>query len=145
MDYHLLFWALLLGSCGFALWRGQHDARVVAIACLSATLATKILISPEHLRFSDIEIGLLLIDGAMMATFLHVALHSTRFWPLWIAGLQLTGSLGHLMKAIDLDLMPKAYAIATAFWAYPILIILAIGTWRGIRRNPRPAPASLAT
>ena len=55
---------------------------------------------------------------------------------LWIAGLQLTTShVAHCMKAIQLDLMPQAYAAAARFWVYPILLILVIGTWRGHRRR----------
>ena len=33
-----------------------------------------------------------------------MALQSSRFWPLWIAGLQLTAILGHLLKAVDIGL-----------------------------------------
>jgi len=70
----------------------------------------------------------------VLAAFVFVALRSPRFWPLWVAGLQLTSSTAHLMKAIDEDLLPIAYGAAIALWSYPILIILAIGTWRGQRR-----------
>ncbi|MEO5971859.1 MAG: hypothetical protein ABIP91_00635, partial [Sphingomicrobium sp.] len=60
-----------------------------------------------------------------------------RFWPLWISGLQLTTSLAHIFKAVDTDLFPIAYAAAGRFWAYPILIILAVGTWRRQARERR--------
>ena len=66
-----------------------------------------------------------------------MALVSDRFWPLWIAGLQLTSSMGHLFKAIDAELLPIAYAAALRMWAWPILIILGIGTWRAQRRTAR--------
>ena len=49
---------------------------------------------------------------------------SDRFWPLWVAGLQLIDSMSHLMKAIDADLLPTAYGAAERFWSYPILFIL---------------------
>jgi hypothetical protein len=39
-----------------------------------------------------------------------------------------------VLKALDSQLVPLAYAAALRFWAYPILIILAIGTWRSQRR-----------
>jgi cytochrome c-type biogenesis protein CcmH/NrfF len=41
------------------------------------------------------------------------------------------------MKAIDESLLPMAYGAAIALWSYPILIILAIGTWRGHKRRKR--------
>jgi len=59
---------------------------------------------------------------------------SSRFWPLWAAGLQLTVSMSHMMKGIDLALMPKAYAAAAVFWSYPILLIIVVGTWRTRRK-----------
>ena len=42
--------------------------------------------------------------------------------------------IGHVLKAIELDLVPIAYAVALRFWAYPILIILAVATWRNRQR-----------
>ena len=66
--------------------------------------------------------------------FLWVALQSDRFWPLWIAGLQLTTILGHIVRAVDSGLFPRAYGAALMFWGYPIVLILAVGTWRSHRR-----------
>lgn len=130
-----LFWTLLTVVCAYAFWRGRSDERIAASVCLGASLATKFLISPMQYRYQNIETGLVAIDMLVFAGFLFIALRSQRFWPLWIAGLQLTNSMSHLLKAIDYDLMPSAYAAAAAFWSYPILIILAVGTWRTDRRN----------
>ena len=69
-----------------------------------------------------------------LAAFTYVALRSDRFWPLWISGLQLTTSVGHVLKAIDSHLVPFAYGAALRVWSYPILIILAVAVWRGQRR-----------
>ena len=64
-----------------------------------------------------------------------IALGSSRFWPLWSAGLQLTTLIGHVLKAIKLSLLPQAYGAATMFWSYPILLILVVGAWRADRRR----------
>ncbi len=130
-----IFLTLLFLCGGYALWRGDRDARIVAIACFLATLATRAAVAPLSQRYASVEEGLLLIDVAMCATFIIVALRSQRFWPLWAAGLQLISSMAHLLKAINLDLLPQAYGAALAFWSYPILIILAIATWRSQRRR----------
>lgn len=137
------FWTLLLLICGYALWRGRRDERIAASICLGASIATRFVISPLTVRYTGLEAGLLIIDALVLAGFVAIALRSERFWPLWIAGLQLTSSLSHLMKAVELDLLPKAYAAAAVFWSYPILIILAIATWRGHRRqvDERQSPA----
>ncbi len=136
------FWTLLVLICGYALWRGHRDERIAATACLAAAIATRFAISPISTRYAGIETGLLVIDLAMLATFVWIALRSDRFWPLWVAGLQLTMTMAHLLKAIELDLMPNAYAAAALFWSYPILLILAVATWRGRRRGLRLALSS---
>ena len=141
--HQVIFRTLLIGSCGYAFWRGRSDERIVALVCLGATLASRLAFSPLAVRYTSVEFGLLLIDLAVLASFIFVALRSQRFWPLWIAGLQLTTSMAHVMKAIDEHLLPIAYGAAIALWSYPILIILAIGTWRGHRRLSEASLESL--
>lgn len=139
-----LYWTLLLLVCGYALHKGRADERLAAAACLAASLATKFAISPSAGRYSSVEFGVLIVDLAVLAVFIAIALRSHRFWPLWVAGLQLTTSMAHLLKAVEFGLMPEAYAAAGRFWVYPILIILAVATWRGRRSEPLlpdPAPA----
>ena len=141
ITHQVIFRTLLIASCGYALWRGRSDERIVALVCLGATLASRFAFSPLSVRYRGIEPGLLAIDVAVLGIFVFVALRSPRFWPLWIAGLQLTSSTAHLMKAIDAHLLPVAYGAAIALWSYPILIILAVATWRGQRADRQSAPA----
>lgn len=130
----IIFGPLLLAVCIYAWWRGGNDERIVAATCLAGTAATLIAISPLHRRYAGVEEGLMLVDLAVLLAFVAVALRSKRFWPLWIAGLQLTTSIGHLLKGIDHELLPRAYGAALQFWSYPILLILAVGTYRSHRR-----------
>lgn len=138
------FFGILLATFAYALWRGRSDERIAASVCLLATIATRFAISPLSERYTGVEVGLLLIDGAVLAAFVAIALRSKRFWPLWIAGLQLTSSLSHLMKVVEIDLLPRAYAAAAVFWSYPILLIIIAGTWRSHQRSLREAPAATA-
>lgn len=134
-----IFGPLLLAVCAYAIWRGGRDERIIAATCLAGTAATMFVISPLQQRYAGVEEGLLLVDLAVLAGFITVALRSKRFWPLWVAGLQLTTSIGHLLKGIDQDLLPQAYGAALQFWSYPILLILLIGTHRRHRRQLRSA------
>jgi hypothetical protein len=138
------FFGILLSTFAYALWRGRSDERIAASVCLLATVATRFAISPLTERYTGVEVGLLLIDGAVLAAFVAIALRSKRFWPLWVAGLQLTSSLSHLMKVVEIDLLPRAYAAAAVFWSYPILLIIIVGTWRTHRRSLREASAAIA-
>ncbi|HKC02755.1 MAG TPA: hypothetical protein VKC17_05565 [Sphingomicrobium sp.] len=130
------YWSLLVLICVFALWRGRRDERIVALACICASVASLLVLSTQTARYSRVEFGLLFVDLTTLAVFVAVALRSHRFWPLWIAGLQLTTSMAHILKALDLDLLPYAYGAAARFWSYPILVILFVGAWRAHRRPP---------
>ena len=130
----VIFGPLLLAVCIYAWLRGGSDERIVAATCLAGTVATLLAISPLHQRYAGVEEGLMLVDLGVLAGFIVVALRSERFWPLWIAGLQLTTSIGHLLKGVDQDLLPRAYGAALQFWSYPILVILAVGTYRRSQR-----------
>jgi hypothetical protein len=134
-----IFGPLLLAVCIYAWMRGGSDERTVAATCLAGTAATMLVISPLRHRYAGVEEGLMLVDLGVLAGFIAVALRSKRFWPLWVAGLQLTTSLGHFLKGVDQDLLPKAYGAALQFWGYPILFILAIGTFRSQQRFRRAA------
>jgi hypothetical protein len=143
MPTFVIYTILLLGVCGYAFWRGRSDERVAATVCLMASAASLALLGPARLRYSGVEVGVLMVDLFTLGAFTYVALRSDRFWPLWISGLQLTTSIGHVLKAIDEHLVPIAYAAAMRVWSYPILLILGIAVWRGRRMKfadkPRPA------
>jgi hypothetical protein len=136
----LLYNALLIGACGYAWFRGRRDERITAATCVIATVASFALLT--QLRFSGVELGVLAVDLATLAVFVAVALRSERFWPLWVSGLQLTASVTHLLKLVEPSLMPFAYAAAEAVWSYPILIILAVATWRVGRYQQLPPRAA---
>lgn len=125
-----IFWALVILICAYAWWKGRSEERLAATTCLLATIATHFVISPVAVRYSRVEDGLVAIDIAVLAAFVGIALFSRRFWPLWASGFQLTVSLSHIMKEVDLQLLPRVYAAAAVFWSYPILIVIVVGTWR---------------
>jgi hypothetical protein len=140
MDRLLIYRALMYGVCGYAMVRGKTEARIVGFVFLVGDLATLWLRSSTY---ASVETAVLVIDILAFLAFTYAALISDRFWPLWVSGLQLTSSMAHLFKAIDAQLLPLAYAAALRFWAWPILIILGIGTWRSRQRlsHETSAPA----
>lgn len=131
----ILFWVLLVVSCGYALWRGRKYERIAALVFVTATILSIIGHSPLRGRYLELEASDLIVDSAVLVVVMTIALVSDRFWPLWAAGLQLVDSLSHVMKAIDADLVPTVYGAAERFWSYPILLILFIGAWRQHRRT----------
>lgn len=133
----MVFRLLLALVVFYALWRGSRDERQVALICLAGAVLTTAVLAPVAQRFASVETPAMVVDLIVFIGFLAVALRSQRFWPLWVAGLQLTTILGHFLKAIESDLLPRAYGAALNFWAYPIVLILAIGTWRNHQRHMR--------
>jgi hypothetical protein len=137
MPRFIIFWAILLLSCGYALWRGRKYERIAAIVFLTATIVSVAGHLLFQIRYESIDVGEVAVDSGVLIAVVAIALASDRFWPLWVAGLQLVDSMAHLMKAIDVRLPAWGYAIAERFWSYPILIILFIGAWRQHRRTRR--------
>lgn len=130
----LIYRLLMYGACGYALYRGRKDARIVAGVFLIGNFATLTLRSSSMGGYNSFELTVFLIDVACLLAFTYAAMISDRFWPLWVAGLQLTTSFGHVLKALDSQMVALAYAASLRFWSYPILLILVIGVWRSQRR-----------
>jgi hypothetical protein len=137
---HYFFWALLLLTCGYALWRGRKYEQLSAVICVAATIFSILFHASWRERYMGVELSDLVIDTLVLAAFVVIALRSDRFWPLWVAGLQLTINMSHLFKALQPNLMPYAYAAAERFWSYPTLVIIAVGAWRQHRRRLEGAP-----
>lgn len=131
------YWIVLLLVAAYAFLRGKVDERMAAAICIVATIATKVVHTPLSSRFTEVEFGVMIVDMAALAAFIAIALRSDRFWPLWVAGLQLTTTLAHLFKVVDFALVPQVYAAAARFWVYPIFLIIVIGTWRSHRRRQK--------
>ncbi len=133
----MVFRLLLALVVLYALVRGSRDERHVAMICLAGAVFTTAVLAPVAQRFASVEAPVMAIDLLVFIGFLTVALRSQRFWPLWVAGLQLTTIMGHILKGIESDLLPRAYGVALNFWAYPIVLILAVGTRRSHQRQMR--------
>jgi len=132
-----IYYLLLMAVAAYAFMRGSPDARLAAAVCVIATVATRIVLSPVAHRYSGVEYGVFIVDLLALFGFIFIALRTDRFWPLWVAGLQLTTIVAHALKAVDTDLLPHAYAAAGRFWVYPIFLIIVIGTWRSHQRSLR--------
>jgi len=129
-----VYYTILFLVCAFAFGLGRSDERAAAAVCIMATFASNLVYDPRG-AYAGVEVGVFIVDAATFAGFAFIALRSERYWPLWLAGLQLTTVFAHVLKAIQLDLMPEAYAAAARFWVYPIFLTLIVGTWRSYRRR----------
>lgn len=132
---HMAFFAtlLLISSC-YAIWRGGAPERAVGASMLAAYVATLFSHSEFAVRFTQVEVGVLLIDILLMTVLTVVTLRADRGWPILLAGLHLTTVGAHAVRMIEPSMIEVTYAVMLSMWSYPMVVALALGTWRHRRR-----------
>jgi hypothetical protein len=126
----ILFYLLLAALVALTWWRGRSDERLAAAICVGGTAVTVLVGNGLHVSESDFHAAAFMVDALIFLLFLGIALRSERFWPMWVAGLQLTTASVHLLMIVSPDLPGLIFGTALAFWSYPILLLIAIGAWR---------------
>jgi hypothetical protein len=128
---HILLFAMFqLLVSGYALFRGGAPERLVALFMVVAAVATGLMSPQGPPDFTRLVRALLMIDLAFLVAVMAVALFADRYWPLWIAALQLTTLAVHGVRVYDPTLVPYAYAWTVAKAAYLMLFLLIAGVWR---------------
>jgi hypothetical protein len=127
----IAFFTILLASVVVLAWqRGRNDEQLAALTCVAGAILTVVGAPAYPIRFAQFHLPHFLVDLGVLASFTFIALRSTRFWPMWVAGLQLVATSVHLLKLLSPALMGLVFGAALAFWSYPILLIIAVGAWR---------------
>ena len=135
MNYY--FYALLLAVCIYAFAFGGGPERLGAAAYALACIASHFVFSAPATKFRSVETGVFLIDVLVFLVFAVLAVRANRFWPIWVSALLGLGVLAHLARWAGPDTMPWAYQLVMSIWSYPILAIIAIGTFNHRRRLAR--------
>ena len=134
MLHKIAFTLIVMFSCGGALWLGRDNERWTAIALLASGALSAML---QTSQFFEPESGILIVDVVLLGYLVWLAMRSDRFWPLYAAGFQVVGTTIHLARFADPNVLHSAYAFAQVFWAYPVLLALAVGTWLEARYRTR--------
>lgn len=135
MIHILIFNFIQVAICLYAFIRGGRPERVAAILLLAAAAGT-FAVPYETMRSYTIVDRLGVgIDLALLCGLVALALFANRFWPIWLAALHLLAIASHGIKAAEPTFFPWLYAFMTAKMAYPMLLILLIGTMRHRRRG----------
>tara|TARA_R110000765_G_C18758442_1_gene588710 strand:- start:238 stop:696 length:459 start_codon:yes stop_codon:yes gene_type:complete len=128
------FFSLLMVVCIYsAIWGGKPERRAVMIFIVGLAM-TLVAISLSGDKYTHLEIGIFVADVWILLAFVVLALSAERYWTLWICAMQVIQVLSHIPKMLIPELLPQAYYITIAFWAYPMLIVLAVGTYRHQQR-----------
>ncbi|NCN85442.1 MAG: hypothetical protein GW808_13340 [Sphingomonadales bacterium] len=131
------FLVLLMAVCLYSVIKGgQPEQRAVVIFVVGIVL-TFLAPSPSVHRFTHPEVGILIVDLVILSAFAMLALSAERYWTIWICSMQVIQVLSHIPMMFIPDLLPLAYYVIAAFWVYPMLIVLTIGTYRHQQRLRR--------
>jgi len=130
-----LFAFLWLGSCVYALWRGGQPERFVAVIFLVGSPLTITLYTPDPWR--GVQWGIFIVDVVMLVLMLAIAFRANRYWPIGMAAMQLLEVVGHLIKLTDPTMLHVVYWVSAVVWAYPMLLLLLLGTVRHHNRVKR--------
>ncbi len=134
MDRVWLFYTIQLAASGYAILRGGAPERLTGMALLLAALSTGIVERNVPSLFSGLELGVMVVDLILLAVMIVITLSADRFWPAWVTALHTLGTGAHLARAISPDVIRLVYALLSAAWSYPIVLLLVIGTARHSQR-----------
>jgi hypothetical protein len=136
------YFVLLVLCWVYALLKGGPPERIGATV-LAVGSALTVAIVPSWVGHSgSVDIGVLLVDLVCVAAFAGLALRSDRFWPIWVCALMGAGVLGHLARWYGgPEISTRVYAMSVAIWSYPMLALIALGTFNYQRRLARQYPS----
>lgn len=119
----------------YAFSRGRGPERFAALATSGALLAGWLLPFNEATAYQAVEVGQLTIDVSLFVALLVLAIKADRYWPIWLAAVQLVALGFHGVRAYDPDILPVIYNRLVGWLGYPMLILMTIGIWRDRKRQ----------
>lgn len=122
-----VYYSFLIFCCGYALYRGSRAEYVGASIMILGSISTAIFARVFEATWTGLEIGIFVIDIVALYALIHLTLVSDRFWPMWATGFHLLAVSVHTAIMVAPEVTPWAFATGAAFWAYPMLLALAIG------------------
>jgi hypothetical protein len=135
---NVVVYQLLLIACWvYALARGGAPEKIGATILAIGTYLTIVALSVAGSRFQSVELSVLIIDVISALAFVFLASHADRFWPLWVAALQVLGTAAHAVRFVDPDIAGPTYGFMLAVWSYPMIALIVIGTRRHRARLTR--------
>ncbi|MGU3389934.1 hypothetical protein [Sphingomonas sp. M1A8_2b] len=134
MDRVWIFYSIQLAASAYAILRGGAPERLTGLALLLAAVSTGIVERNVPSLFSGLELGVMIVDLMLLAVMIGITLSADRFWPAWVTALHALGTGAHLARAISPDVIRLVYALLSAAWSYPIVLLLVIGTARHSQR-----------
>mgnify|MGYP003578108456 FL=1 len=138
----LLFWILTLAACAYAVASGGKDGLWAATLVVAPSVLT-IPAGQPGLAWGSVQVGIVIVDTALLAGLYALVLHSRRWWPIWMTGFHLLAVAAHLAASLTEGFLPKIYYAAATFSAVPVPVAMVIGIMLDRRAGVAP-PAGVA-
>lgn len=123
-----IYYIFLVACCGYAIFRGSRSEYLGAAIIVVGSLSTLAIGRLFGTSWTGVEVGIFAIDIVALVAFILLALYSDRFWPMWATAFHLLAVTIHTAMLVAPQITPWAFATGAAFWAYPMLLALAIGS-----------------
>lgn len=136
----IVFSLMLVACCGYGIAYGGKPERTVAYMLLAAAAATALVGYGLQQPRGSIRWPVMLVDFALAAGLMWVALTANRLWPLAVTALQLITAVAHPALEVAGTTAPRAYMIAIFMSGFLIPPVLAFGTFLHQRRNNQTKP-----
>ena len=127
-----MLFALIVGG-GYAAVRGGPPERWGAALLFVSVVLSNVVAFASQRHFVTPDMGLMAVDLIFLVGAVVIALRAQRYWPMWVAALQLDTMLTHLLKFSSFA-PPFSYAFALWLWGLPVPLLLAAGAWRHRQR-----------
>ena len=110
-------------------------ASAAALACANIVSIAAIYLPSRAAGFGSFAEPLAVIDFLLLLGLVWISLRANRLWTIVLSGLQLSLVLIHVSKALYPALPAASYGIFAQFWAWPMILAVAIGTRNHRRRT----------
>jgi len=140
----LFFLACLVASCSYAAWCGGWPERAGAAIMVAASILSVVAATSFYTGWDSPQAGIFIVDLLMLAALVNLALYTDRYWPIWVTSFHLIAVTIHVASLVEPSVAALAYASAAEFWAYPMLAMLAVGTWNHRRRTHMASGGNVA-
>lgn len=122
------YYIFLFVCCGYAILHGARSeyigTAIMIIGSLSSLAVGSLLGTP----WTGLEAEIFAIDVVALIALIGLTLKSDRFWPIWATAFHLLAVTIHAAMMVAPQITPWAFATGSVFWAYPMLLALAIGS-----------------
>lgn len=137
--YQIVYLFALFWGCGYALLRGGGPERWGAAIILCGMILSNLAAWRSGQLYHATDTLFFLIDLVEAVGLVVLACVANRFWPLWVAMLQLDAVFTEIVMFAQ-STPPFSYGLALRLFALPLPILVGIGALRH-RQRVAKAPA----